>query len=287
MTKSKLKKSKRPLPFLSLIIITFALVCAGVLVYCIKNQFADIERQEQIIADSLSANNRLLLERDLAKKAEQEAKAQKEREEAERLANQKVQVAGVKCRPVSDLNSTNVVVNKKNCFSPIDWAPSDLVDVGGGHHLRAVAAQAYKEMRASAQKDGIDFWPSSAYRSYKTQQSTYQYWVRVNGSASVADTVSARAGFSEHQTGLAVDFQISNCMLECFTNKSAYHWLVKNADKFGFIQRYQVGTSHITGYSAESWHWRFVGVEIAQDMKAKNIKTLEEYFNIEGGDYMY
>lgn len=158
--------------------------------------------------------------------------------------------------------------------------------VGGGHYMRQEAAGAYQRMRQAAQQDGIDFTPSSAYRSYATQKTTYQHWVNVNGSVAEADKVSARAGFSEHQTGLVADFQVNGCSLSCFNNKPAYHWLVQHAADYGFIQRYHADTTHITGYAAESWHWRYVGVDVAKDMKQKGIKTLEQYFNIEGGDYL-
>lgn len=75
------------------------------------------------------------------------------------------------------------------------------------------------------------------------------------------------------------------CPLECFANSQAYTWLRAHAAEYGFIQRYPVGLTAITGYSPEAWHWRYVGSEVALDMKAKNIETLETYFGISGGDY--
>ena len=62
-----------------------------------------------------------------------------------------------------------------------------------------------------------------------------------------------------------------------FTNSAAYKWLKENAYKYGFIERYPEGKTYITGYSPESWHWRYVGPEIARKMHDENI-TYDEYY---------
>lgn len=140
-------------------------------------------------------------------------------------------------------------------------------------------------MMNAAALAGTPFDMSSAYRSYANQVATYNNWVAVNGSQAAADTVSARPGYSEHQTGLAADLKVGGCALECFGSTSQYQWLKQHAADYGFIERYPQGLTSITGYSPESWHWRYVGTNIAQDMKAKSIQTLEQYFGISGGDY--
>lgn len=297
-TQSQQKKSKSSKPILTIVLLTLSLTAAGIMVYCVHKNAQLIEASYAAMQKTDAETNKLLLENKLAKIAEEKrlaeekaaaeakAKAEAEAQAKQNQANNQGVSGGVNCRPVANSASITVVVNKKYCFSPIDWKPSDLVSVGGGHYLRREAAEAYQKMRQAAQNDGLDFTPSSSYRSYATQQSTYQYWVRVNGSAAIADTVSARAGFSEHQTGLVADFQVNGCQLECFNNKPAYHWLVQHAADYGFIQRYHADTTPITGYAAESWHWRYVGVNVAKDMRKKGIKTLEEYFGIEGGDYL-
>ena len=296
--KTKPKNPKLAKPILPIIILSLSLVATGIMVYCAHKNTKLIEKSYVAMQKSDEQTSKFLLENKLAKiteekrlaeekataeakvKAEAEARAQQNQANNQRSSN------SVNCRPVKDSAAITVVVNKKYCFSPINWKPNDLVNVGNGQYLRSEAAEAYQKMRQAAQKAGFDFTPSSSYRSYANQQSTYQYWVKVNGSAAVADTVSARAGFSEHQTGLVVDLQVNGCRLECFDNQPVYHWLVKNAANYGFIQRYHADTTHITGYAAESWHWRYIGVNVAQDMKQKGIKTLEEYFGIEGGDYL-
>lgn len=100
-----------------------------------------------------------------------------------------------------------------------------------------------------------------------------------------ADTYSARPGYSEHQTGLAFDVAANGCTLNCFGSTSQYQWFQQNAADYGFIQRYYSGYEVITGYKSEEWYYRYVGASIAKDMQAKGIKTLEQYWNIPGGDY--
>ncbi len=222
-----------------------------------------------------------------ARKAEAEAKAKAEAEEAARKAAAASQPSGTATARSCDVTNPaaiTVVVNKKHCFSPISWAPSDLASVNG-YLLRAEAANQMLAMMNAAAAAGVGFSLSSAYRSYSDQVTTYNNWVAVNGSQAAADTVSARPGYSEHQTGLAADLKVGSCALECFKGTAQYTWLTEHAAEYGFIQRYPDGLTSITGYSPEAWHWRYVGVSTATDMKAKGIQTLEQYFGVSGGDY--
>lgn len=212
-------------------------------------------------------------------KAEEEAAKQK----AAAAATPNGTTAAIRC-DVTKPDVITVVVNKKHCFSPLTWAPSDLTSVNG-YLLRAEAAGQLQQLMDAANAAGVPFSLSSAYRSYYDQQVTYNNWVRVNGSQAAADTVSARPGYSEHQTGLAADLKTGSCALECFAGSAQYTWLTQNAASYGFIQRYPSGLTSITGYSPEAWHWRYVGIATATDMKAKGIQTLEQYFGITGGDY--
>ncbi len=228
-----------------------------------------------------------------AKRAEAEAKAKMEAEvkaqaesEAKIAAANAVKIAEAPQSTcgVTDPSSITVIINKKHCFNPLTWAPSDLTSLDG-FILRTVSAEHMQSMMAAATAAGNGFALSSAYRSYANQVTTYNNWVAVNGSTAAADTVSARPGYSEHQTGLAADLKVGSCVLECFSTTTAYAWLQANAADYGFIQRYPSGLSSITGYAPEAWHWRYVGVDVAQDMKSKGIQTLEQYFGISGGGY--
>lgn len=213
------------------------------------------------------------------KKAEEDAAAQK----AAANTNPVGTTASVVC-DVTNPTTITVILNKKHCFKPIDWAPSDLASVNG-YLMRTEAATHMQQLMADAAAAGVGFELSSAYRSYYDQQVTYNNWVRVNGSQAAADTVSARPGYSEHQTGLAADLKVGSCALECFAGTAQYTWLTQNAANYGFIQRYPTGLTSITGYSPEAWHWRYVGIATATDMKSKGIQTLEQYFGVSGGDY--
>lgn len=224
-------------------------------------------------------------------KTEAEAKAKMEAEMAAKAEDERKIAAGKQTNPtdsstcgVQNPGSITVVINKKHCFSPLEWAPSDLSSVGG-YPLRSEAATQLTKMMQNAEAAGAGFSLSSAYRSYQNQIATYNHWVQVNGNAAAADTVSALAGYSEHQTGLAADLKAGNCVLECFGGTASYTWLRANAANYGFIERYPNGLSDITGYAPESWHWRYVGTATAQDMKTKGIQTLEHYFGVAGGSY--
>jgi D-alanyl-D-alanine carboxypeptidase len=112
--------------------------------------------------------------------------------------------------------------------------------------------------------------------------------VNVQGKA-VADSQSARPGYSEHQTGLAVDVEPTSrkCEVEaCFGDTPEGKWVAANAHKFGFIIRYPKNMQSVTGYIYEPWHIRYVGKELAGEMHKQNIATLEQFFGLEAApDY--
>lgn len=165
------------------------------------------------------------------------------------------------------------VINKKH---PLDasYIPRDLVNVGNGQSLVTSAAEMLKAMQNDSGADVV-LSPQSGYRSFAKQQEVYNSY-----DPATRDTFSARAGYSEHQTGLAMDFGPIDA---AFEKTKAFTWLTENAHKYGFILRFPKGKEAITGYQYEPWHWRYVG-SVASDIHAHG-QTLEEYFNVEGGDY--
>jgi zinc D-Ala-D-Ala carboxypeptidase len=183
----------------------------------------------------------------------------------------------------------DVVVNKRRPLEPLDYAPADLrlpnVPLGPGGEaaqVRAAVANAVEQLFAAAAADGVPMTLLSGFRSYQTQVSTYQHWVEVNGKAE-ADRISARPGYSEHQTGLVVDIgdPAGSCNLSaCFADTAAGRWAAANAQRFGFIVRYQPGEEEVTGYSPEAWHLRYVGKKAAAGMAAEGTKSLETYFGL-------
>lgn len=177
----------------------------------------------------------------------------------------------------SSPESLRCLVNKMRPFAQIDWEPNDLV-VFEGQQLRAEAARAARTMMDAAKAEGVTLTVSSAYRSYAVQQQTYQHWVSVNGQR-LADQLSARPGYSEHQTGLAIDFSSpEGCRLEeCYEDTRAGRWLAKNAPNYGFILRFPKGQQAITGYLFEPWHYRYLGKDLAAQYASSGAGTLEEF----------
>ena len=130
-------------------------------------------------------------------------------------------------------------------------------------------------MIADAKELGLKIWIQSGFRSFETQYALYARYSNRDG-ALKADTYSARAGHSEHQSGLAFDVNQIN---STFDNTEEAKWLHANCYKYGFILRYPQGKTNETGYKYESWHFRYVGVDAATIM-AQNDICLEEFWNI-------
>jgi LAS superfamily LD-carboxypeptidase LdcB len=123
------------------------------------------------------------------------------------------------------------------------------------------------EMIDDALEDGIKIWVVSAYRSFNEQASLKGAYTQTYGSG--ANTFSADQGYSEHQLGTAVDFTTEGLGggLTGFEGTPAYEWMQKNASKYGFTLSYPKGNAY---YVFEPWHWRFVGEDLASDLKKDN-----------------
>lgn len=146
-----------------------------------------------------------------------------------------------------------------------------------GTGLTTTTQNAFNEMRAAATLEGFNIYLSSGFRSYNTQNKLYNNYVKRDGQAA-ADTYSARAGHSEHQSGLAFDVNQVN---DTFNNTAEAKWLSDNCYKYGFILRYPKGKTNETGYKYESWHFRYVGTELATKLYNNgDWITLESYFGI-------
>ncbi|HSX43288.1 MAG TPA: M15 family metallopeptidase [Candidatus Saccharimonadales bacterium] len=184
---------------------------------------------------------------------------------------------------LTDPSSPWVIVNKQHPLSPISYAPTDLAAIGNGQQMRAEAATALQKMFTDASAAGFTLVADSGYRSYDTQVSTYGSVVKAYGQA-YADTVSARPGFSEHQTGWAVDIGSNGChVADCFGATADGKWTQANAYKYGFLLRYPDSLTSITGYSHEAWHFRYIGIPLATELHAQNVLTLEQFFTVTGG----
>ena len=179
-----------------------------------------------------------------------------------------------------------IVVNKTHPLVPEDYVPAELVKLteipnGGDQQLIPEAAAALVSLYAAARDADAGFKISTAYRSYNQQSGIFFSYVREWG-RSRAETYAARPGFSEHQTGRAVDiYTTDKCRLkDCFKDTAAAAYVAEHAHEYGFIVRYPDGKIDITGYRYEPWHLRYVGVPLATEMYVNGPSTMEEFFGL-------
>jgi D-alanyl-D-alanine carboxypeptidase len=186
----------------------------------------------------------------------------------------------------TDPASIWVIVNKTHPIAPSDYRPE--IDTVRGYQVATAAADPLQRLLDASDRRGLGFKIASAFRSYDYQLHVHAATAVARGDAG-ADLVSARAGYSEHQTGLAVDLVTPDdpaCDFEaCFARTPGGRWLARSAWRFGFVVRYQPATTAVTGYAPEPWHLRYVGRPLAAELHRTGIATLEEFFGVPGGDY--
>lgn len=181
-----------------------------------------------------------------------------------------------------------VVVNKMFPIGPVEYEPAGMVEASiqtttASHLIRQDAAAALGDMAAalSASESG-ELGMNNAYRSYRLQSANYSGQVAVAGQEA-ADLGSARPGFSEHQTGLAVDVVAcgGGCGgIDAFGGTPEGDWVAAHAWEYGFIVRYESGATGTTGYDPEPWHLRYVGPALAAAYHDGGYHTLEEFFGL-------
>ena len=164
-----------------------------------------------------------------------------------------------------------------------DYEPDDLVNVdikyyyGEPKKIRSEAYNAFIEMWNAAYEDGIYLILISGYRSAAHQKEVYDAYQADKGTK-YADSIAARTGYSEHQTGLALDIYSKECTSQAkFHESKSYEWLINNSYKFGFILRYPKDKQNITGYNYESWHYRYLGKDLAKKVYDSGL-TFDEYY---------
>lgn len=182
-----------------------------------------------------------------------------------------------------DVDISRILVNGKYSL-PNNYKPTLAEAVkGSGVMLDYRVAPYYQAMYDAAKADGITLTPVSGYRSFERQTRNFNNRIAENMQKGMdkkeatiaAATVIMVPGSSEHNAGLAMDI----CSLsESFENTKEFEWLSENAANYGFILRYpkDAASREITGVVYEPWHYRFVGIDTAKDIKAKGV-TLEEY----------
>ena len=160
---------------------------------------------------------------------------------------------------VSFLNEHYIPENLKEIED--EWKYSE----SRSHQLHGKVIPFFNDMLEDAKDDGVELWVTSAYRSFETQAQLKGQYLVTYGSG--ANAFSADQGFSEHQLGTAVDFTtrgLNGQLVEAFANTEAYEWLQDNAHKHGFVLSYPPNNAF---YVFEPWHWRFVGEDLARNLK--------------------
>lgn len=182
-------------------------------------------------------------------------------------------------KEAKNLNKINILVNKHNYLKE-NYVPNNLEQIDTKYALSNMslvntAKYAFENMSKEAKKENLKIIAMSTYRSYEYQVNLYNNYAKSDGKTA-ADTYSGRPGNSEHQTGLAVDVYNQDETYTNFEKTEEYIWMQDNAYKYGFILRFPKGKEKETGYEFESWHYRYVGKNIAKIIKENNI-SLEEY----------
>ncbi len=180
-------------------------------------------------------------------------------------------------KEIENYTEITTLINKYNIL-PKDAKFNDLVVLekpysnNGKHKIRKAAYDSLKQMIDDAKKENLNLYVISGFRTWDNQNTLFNNNKKKNG-LDHALMYSAKPGHSEHQLGLAVDF---NKAYKTFENTKEYEWLKLNAYKYGFIERYKKGKEYITGFAYEPWHYRYLGVDIATKIYEENI-TYEEY----------
>ena len=173
-----------------------------------------------------------------------------------------------------------MLVNKFNYLDE-NYAPDDIVKVSmqfayGDNEIKKEVYEKFRSMYNDAKKEGLYLIITSSYRDYNFQKELWDSYANQKGDE-WADSVSARAGYSEHQTGYTLDIVTYKANMSSFEKTDEFKWLQDNAYKYGFILRYPKDKEDITGYSYESWHYRYVGKDVATKIKKLGI-TFDEYY---------
>lgn len=185
-----------------------------------------------------------------------------------------------KVKDIKNPDSLMVLVNKLNRLQS-NYVPHDLEQISlnyatNNKFLRKEAKENFEKLSSDAKKIGYSIIAVSAYRDYDYQENLFNNYVKEKGE-NYALKCSAKAGHSEHQTGLSVDVMGSNNDYDQFEKSKEFDWMKNNSYKYGFILRYPKGKEYITGFKYEPWHYRYVGKDIASIIYTEGI-ILEEYY---------
>ena len=174
-----------------------------------------------------------------------------------------------------------LIVNKSYALSS-SWVPKNTYSKISAEICKTcidkTAYADWQRMKSDATAIGLNIYIASGYRSYQYQKGLYESYLKKDSKAKV-DTYSARAGHSEHQSGLAFDL---NSVNDSFAATAEGKWIAKNAYLYGYIIRYPKGKTDETGYKYEPWHLRYVGADLAKKLyNDGDWLTMESYFGLD------
>jgi carboxypeptidase len=187
--------------------------------------------------------------------------------------------------PHQDPTDTLILVNKNNKAPavPVTLVKPDVQPtretVSENIYMRPEAAAALEDLFEAAAQDGITLYATSGYRSYSTQKAIFERKLE-RMDEKQANASVAKPGYSEHQTGLAMDIEGETTkgtgLTEAFGESPEGIWTAEHCAEYGFIIRYPKGKTNITGYIYEPWHLRYVGKDAAAEITELGV-TFEEY----------
>ena len=177
----------------------------------------------------------------------------------------------------NELMLTNKFYSLDNSYNSDNMVKiSKQYSYGDNQMVTSETFDAFLSMFKAAKLEDLTLIINSSYRSYEDQEEIYNEYKSTRGEEA-ANKIAAQAGFSEHQTGLAIDIQTYGSTSSTFEEFDEFKWLKNNAHKYGFILRYPKDKEYLTGYEYESWHYRYVGIDVATYIYENNI-TFDEYY---------
>ncbi len=176
---------------------------------------------------------------------------------------------------ISEAPQSVTVFVSKHYGLPKGYKPENLVSVDkkyaqSGVRLREDCNTAMVSMAQAMEKEGLVLYIKSGYRTNRKRGGPDSLWY-------------AWPNHTEHQTGLAFDLRKKNVTQKTlggyhYEKTNEYAWLCEHAHEFGFVLSYPKEKTALTGFGFEPWHWRYVGVNVAADMRAKGFSTYQEYW---------
>jgi LAS superfamily LD-carboxypeptidase LdcB len=174
----------------------------------------------------------------------------------------------------------------KTYFLPSTYAPSLVpTNLPGGGYLSSETVAALKNMADVLKNQGVNVYVTSAFRSYQQQQDAFNYWVNrelatglnLQSARAKANVYSAFPGHSEHQLGTTLDIRCEDCSAfsKDVASNPVYKFLESHAHEYGFVISYPSGKQHLTGYTYEPWHIRYIGVALATELFSRNYQSAD------------